>query len=126
MEPAARRYVVEFTAAMTAYVVVLFGTVLVLNGYPEAAWRYFVAVLPVLPAVLLIWVVQRSVARMDELQRRVQLEGMVFACVGTGILTFTYGFLEGVGLPHLNWVWILPLMFALWGIGSAIRGRRYR
>jgi hypothetical protein len=126
MEPAARRYIVEFSGAMGAYVVVLLGTVFVLKELPESPWRYPIAVLPVLPAAAILWVVQRYVTRLDELQRRLQLEGMVFACVGTGVLTFTYGFLEGVGLPHINWIWVMPLMFALWGIGTAIVGRRYR
>jgi hypothetical protein len=126
MQPAARRYLAEFGTAMTAYVIVLLGTAWVLNAFPEGSWRYPVAVLPVLPVVGVLWAVQRSVARMDELQRRVQLEGTAFACVGTGVLTFTYGFLEGVGLPHLNWTWVLPLLFALWGLGVALAGRRYR
>jgi hypothetical protein len=85
-----------------------------------------VAVLPIVPIVFVLWAVQRSIARMDELQRSVQLEGVAFACVGTGILTFAYGFLEGVGLPHLSWTLVLPLMFGLWGIGVALAGRRYR
>jgi hypothetical protein len=121
------RYAVEFGVAMTAYFVVLLGTAWVLRAFPEAPWRYPVAVLPVLPVVLVLWVVQRSVAAMDELQQRVQMVGVVFAGVGTGVLTFTYGFLEGVELlPHLNWTWVLPLMLALWGVGAALAGRRYR
>ncbi len=127
MTPASRRYVVEFGGAMMAYVVVLLATAWVLRAYADAPWRYPVAVLPVLPVVLVLWAVQRSVARMDELQQRVQVEGIIFAGVGTGVLTFTYGFLEGVALlPHLNWTWVLPLMLALWGIGAALAGRRYR
>jgi hypothetical protein len=126
MKTSARRYVVEFGGAMTAYVVVLLSAVWVLNAFPEAPWRYAVAVLPVLPVLLVLWAVQRFVAELDELQRRVQLEGLAFACVGTGVLTFTYGFLEGVGLPHLSWTWVLPGMFALWGLGVALAGRRYQ
>jgi hypothetical protein len=121
-----RRYLAEFGGAMTAYVLVLFSTVWVLNTFPEGQWRYAVAVLPVLPVILVLWAVQRQIARLDELQRRVQLEGLALACMGTAVLTFTYGFLEGVGLPHLNWVWVLPLMFALWGLGAALAARRYQ
>jgi hypothetical protein len=121
-----RRYLVEFGTAMAAYVVVLLACAWVLNTYPDGRWRYAVAALPVLPVIGVLWAVQRAVARMDELQRRMQLEGAAFAAVGTGVLTFTYGFLEGVGLPHLSYVWVLPLMFALWGVGSALAGRRFR
>ncbi len=126
MKPTMRRYLLEFGGAMSAYIVVLLVTTWLLSRYPEAPWRYPVAVLPVLPVLLVLWTVQRAVGRLDELQRRVQFEGLVFACVGTGVLTFAYGFLEGVGLPHLNWTLVLPLMFALWGVGVALAGRRYR
>jgi hypothetical protein len=126
MNAAARRYLAEFGGAMTVYALVLLATAWVLNRFPDGAWRYAVAVLPVTPVILVLWAVRRSIARMDELQRRIQLEGVVLACVGTGVLTFTYGFLEGVGLPHLNWTWVLPLMFALWGIGVAVARRRYQ
>jgi hypothetical protein len=63
---------------------------------------------------------------MDELQRKIQLEAVVFGFCGTALLTFSYGFLENAGFPHLNWIWIFPLMAALWGLGQAIAARRYR
>ncbi len=126
MKPTMRRYLFEFGGAMSAYVLVLLVTTWLLSQYPEAPWRYPVAVLPVLPVLFVLWTVLRAVGRLDELQQRVQFEGLVFACVGTAVLTFAYGFLEGVGLPHLNWTLVLPLMFALWGVGVALAGRRYR
>jgi hypothetical protein len=125
-QKAFRRHLTEFGVAMAGYVVVLLITVRVVEAFPEALWRYLVAVLPVVPIVFVLWAVQRAIGRMDELQRRVQLEGIAFASVGTGVLTFAYGFLEGVGLPHLSWTLVLPLMFGLWGIGVALAGRRYR
>ena len=42
------------------------------------------------------------------------------------MLTFAYGFLENAGLPKLSYVYVLPLMITLWGIGGAIATRRYR
>ena len=126
MKAPMRRYLVEFGGAMTAYMLVLLGTAWVLNAFPEGHWRYGLALLPVLPVFLVLWAVRRNLARLDELQRRVQLEGLAFGAVGTAVLTFAYGFLEGVGLPHLNWTWVLPLLFALWGIGVALAARRYR
>jgi hypothetical protein len=44
----------------------------------------------------------------------------------TGLVTFGYGFLEGVGLPHLNSTFVLPLMAVLWGAGFAGLTLRYR
>jgi hypothetical protein len=62
---------------------------------------------------------------LDELQRRIQLEALPFGFAGAGILTFSYGFLEGMGFPHLNWIFVWPLMIALWGLGGAIARRKY-
>jgi hypothetical protein len=44
---------------------------------------------------------------------------------GTALLTFSYGFLENVGFPHFSWIWVLPLMVALWGLGGALASLRY-
>jgi hypothetical protein len=63
---------------------------------------------------------------LDELQRRIQIEAFGFSLAATALITFAYGFLEGAGLPHLNWTYILPLMAALWAVGAAIFTFRYR
>ena len=64
--------------------------------------------------------------RMDELGRRIQLEALAFGFGAAGMLTFAYGFLENAGLPKLSYVFVFPLMIALWGIGGAIATRRYQ
>jgi len=63
---------------------------------------------------------------MDELQRRIHLEALGFAFGATAILTFAYGFLENAGLPRLSYIWILPAMVVLWGVGAAVASWRYR
>ncbi len=62
---------------------------------------------------------------MDELGRQIQLEALAFSFVGTALTTFGYGFLENAGLPHVNAMFVLPLMFALWGVGLALAVRKY-
>jgi hypothetical protein len=117
---------IEFGLAMLAYLMVLVGSVVVVQANPEADWRYFVVVLPVAPAAFVIWLFVRALARLDELEKRIQMEAFGFALATTALLTFGYGFLEGTGLPHLNWTYILPLMAVLWGLGTAIFKWRYR
>ena len=116
----------EFALAMIAYLMFLVGSVTVLQANPDASWRYFVAVVPVAPAALVLLLFVRRLARMDELQRRIQTQAFGFSLGATALLTFAYGFLEGVGLPHLNWTFVLPLMAILWGVGTAIFTLRYR
>ena len=117
---------IEIGLALLAYMMFLVGSVTVLRGNPDASWRYVVAVIPVLPAAVVVYLFIRRLARLDELQRRIQIEAFGFSLGATALLTFAYGFLEGVGLPHLNWTYILPLMAALWAVGTAIISFRYR
>ena len=117
---------IEFGLGVLAYLMVLVGCVTVLQANPAASWRYVVAVLPVVPAALTLWTFVRSLARLDELQKRIQMQSFGFSLGATALFTFGYGFLEGEGLPHLSWIFILPVMVILWGIGTAIFTIRYR
>jgi hypothetical protein len=117
---------IEIGLALLAYLMLLIGSVTLLRANPNAGWRYVVAVVPVLPAALVVLLFVRRLAQTDELQKRIQTEAFAFALAGTALLTFTYGFLEGAGLPHLNWTFILPLIAVLWGVGTAIFTFRYR
>ncbi|MEO8745809.1 MAG: hypothetical protein ABI455_11150 [Candidatus Dormiibacterota bacterium] len=117
---------IEFGLAMFAYLAVLVGSVTVVGANPTAPWRYYVIVLPVLPGALVIWQFVMALARLDEMQKRIQMEAFGFALATTALLTFGYGFLEGAGLPHLSWTFVLPLMAVLWAIGAAICTWRYR
>ena len=116
----------EFLAAMAAYVVVLLIAITLINLSPSTAWwRVPLALAPVIPAIFGIIAFMRYMSRMDELQRRIQFEGLAFGFGVAGILTFSYGFLEIVGFPHISLLWVFPFMIALWGIGTGIAARRY-
>jgi hypothetical protein len=117
---------IEIILALLAYMMFLVGSVTVLRGNPDAPWRYIVAVIPVAPAAVVLYLIGRRLTQLDELQMRIQIESFGFSLGATALITFTYGFLEGVGLPHLNWTFILPLMAILWAVGTAVFTFRYR
>jgi len=122
----ARRYLVEFGSAMIAYVVVILVSGAVVDAHPTAGWRFAVVVTPVVPGLLALWAVIRHVRRLDERERRVQLEAATVAGLGTGLITFTYGFLEEAGAPAVPLVLVLPLFIALWGAGVVVAAVRDR
>lgn len=124
--PAARTYLKEFGAAMLAYTVLLPLSLFLIQGHATTPWRIPLALLPVVPVALAFWAILRAVARMDELQRRIQFEALVVAVGGAVLLTFAYGTLQNVGLPPLNLMFITPLLVALWGLGLALASWRYR
>jgi hypothetical protein len=126
MNKAVRAYVIQFWSAMLAYVLVLFVSVALIQRDPQAPWRYALAVTPVVPAFFALMGFIRFLGRVDELQRRIQLEAIGLSFAATSMLTFAYGFLEDVGFPRLSYGWILPLMVMLWGLGLGLASRRYR
>ena len=121
-----RRYKREIGISMTIYVLLVFITVYLIKHGMAAPWTYVVATLPVFPALMVPVAINRFFRSMDELQRRIQLEGLAFAFTLTAILTLSYGFLQNAGLPDISWIWIWPLMGFLWAIGLGIARRRYR
>jgi hypothetical protein len=116
---------IQFGFAILAYLMVLVGSITVVQANREAAWKYYVVVLPVIPAALVIWLTVRALGRLDEVQKRKQMQALGFSMAATGLMTFGYGFLEGVGLPHLNSTFVLPLMAVLWGVGMLLLSLRY-
>ncbi len=116
---------IEFGGSMFAYSVVLIVALLLIEANPHAPWRYALAVTPVIPICFALLAFIRALGHMDELHRLVQLNAVGFGFGATAIITFTYGFLELAGFPTISSIWVLPLMVALWGIGTAVAYRRY-
>jgi hypothetical protein len=121
-----RRYSAEMLLAMAAYVVVLCGSLAIVKRFEMGSLKYAVVLAPMLPCAFALSAVVRALGRVDELQRKIQLEALAIAFGATAFLTFAYGFLEGAGLPHLSWIWVWPLMGGLWMVGIGIAKSRYR
>ena len=123
---AVRRYYREFLASGVAYGASLYLVDFVVDANPDAAWRYVIALLPVIPAVLIVVAVLRFHRRRDELQQRITIEAIALAFAGTAVITFTYGFLDQaeLGLPRINWTWVWALMGSLWLICEFLVRRR--
>ena len=124
---AMRRYVKEFLVAMTMYVLILIASVSLLNNLDlTRVWQIIISLAPALPIILVIIAILRLLRDSDELQQRVHLLSTTFSAVLTGFITFSYGFLENIGFPHFPTLWILPMLFMLWGLGLAYFTRRYQ
>lgn len=126
----ARRYLGEFLPAMLGYVLAVPVSLLLLLNVPMAsALKVPVALLPMLPALLALRAVLRHLRRLDELERRVQVEAIGVASLLVGMGTFALGFLQNVQLlpaPPGLMLWVFPAMIAVWGVAVAVITRRYR
>ena len=120
-----RRQLIEVGVAMLVYALVLCASVFLLKtGYFDGAAATLVALLPVLPCGAACWAVLRQLRRLDERELRVQVEALGLAVFGTALLSFGYGFLEGLGWPRLSMFAVWPVMAGLWLIGGWVAGRR--
>ena len=110
---------INFGLSMLAYLMVLVGSITVVQANPEASWRYYVAALPAIPAALGLVIFVRGLMRLDEIQIKIQLFALGLAAGATALVTFGYGFLESAGLPHMSPAYVLPLLALFWGLGTA-------
>lgn len=122
-----KRYFKEFGISMGFYIVLLIASILIITnvGLPKAA-QVIVTLIPVVPTIFVVIAVMRALRDSDELQQRIQLQAVTFSAIVTGLITFSYGFLENIGFPHLPSLFIFPLMIALWGIGAGIFAGKYK
>ncbi len=107
-----------------AAVTVLF----VLTNLPPPL-RAVAAILPLLPSAGYVWCVVRMFRRVDELQRRIQLESLGFAFPATALLALAVDLLEQARiLPAIHWGWsgLVAVMCLLWSAGWIMASRRYR
>ena len=122
-----KRYFKEFGISMGFYVVLLIASISVLTKFelPKAA-QIVVALIPVIPTVFVVISVMRALRDSDELQQRIQLQAVTFSAIVTGLITFSYGFLENIGFPHFPTLFVFPLLIMLWGIGAGIFAGKYK
>ena len=88
--------------------------------------KWFVALAPNLIALVVLRSYLRFLRMTDELQRRIQLEGLAVG-FGAGFI-FGIGYLvaEGAGAPPFKAVWMILVMTAGWIVGNVFALRRYR
>jgi hypothetical protein len=92
-----------------------------------AAWRIPVGLLPMIPAILSIFPLMAAYRNQDELQRKIQAEGILFSFILTAVVTFSYGFLERyAGFPSASMFFVWPAMALFWVAGQTLASTRYR
>ncbi|MFY8091951.1 MAG: hypothetical protein ACOVN0_00585 [Niveispirillum sp.] len=122
-----RRYAMELGAGLLFYGAVLPLIIFALrNGWVGEDWKVPLLLLPMLPVFVIAWVILRQIRRLDEFQRKTQLEVLAFSFAGTALLSLSYGFLEIAGLPKLSMFYVWPVMSALWIIGGLVSRLHYR
>src|SRR5476649_377209 len=102
MDANAKRYVMEFGSSMAAYTVMVPVSIWLLKGHEHSPLRFLFAVLPVIPSAFALWAAIRFFRGLDELQRRIQFEGIAFGFLGTGLGAGSRGIVQNAGLPQAD------------------------
>jgi len=126
MDANGKRYLKEFGSSMAVYTIMVPVSIWLLKGHEHSSLRFLFAVLPVIPSAFAMWAAIRFFRGLDELQRRIQFEGLAFSFLATCLISLTWGFLQNAGFPHADVIWVTPLLIVLWGIGLGISSRRYQ
>lgn len=122
-----KTYTRAFLTAMIAYAVVLVvSSALLQNSPSDAWWRIPLALTPIIPIFFALRAFLRFFHRIDELQKRIQLEALALSFGVTCVVAFSYGLLQYAGFPTLNWTWVPACMLVFWGIGTTIATLRYQ
>lgn len=94
--------------------------------------RVAITLAPLLPGILYLRTLLKSFWQMDELQRRIQIEGLGLALVGTLVVMTALNIFTAEGIRLVNYPQGLGIggvyltMFILWSIGVSISTFRYR
>jgi hypothetical protein len=108
------------------YVLALVFCLRLLRDDMDPTLRLALALAPALPGLVLVASVGMAIARLDEMQRRIQVEAMAIAFGGTLLVTVTWGLLARVGVAQPNWLWVGLVMMGLWLAGKLWMLWRYR
>lgn len=122
-----RRYLIELGASLLLYVLLLVASNLVIHAV-DAQGGLLIALLlvPMIGGVAAAWAVMRGIWRLDEMQRRIQLDAIAIGFLATALLTFGWGFAELGGAPRMPAFAVWPIMATGWIFGTFVARRRYR
>ena len=126
MELARKQYTRRMMLALLVYAALVAPSIPLIAANPDAAWRFPLAVAPVLPFIYGIFSYLRYIRMIDELQRRIAIEALAIAFGASAAITFCLGLLQIAGLPDINWSFVWAVMGGCWILGGLYADRRYR
>lgn len=122
-----QRYTKELIWSSIAYAIVLIISIVLLKKleFPRV-WQVIISLSPAIPVVFVILAIMRLIIHSDELQQHVLLLATSLSAAVTGLITFSYGFLENVGYPKFPTFYVFPMLVFIWGIGLRYFEKRYQ
>ena len=127
MKKVNQQYMRELIGSIVAYSILLIGSIWLVNTYLETSpLRFVVVILPMIPVIFTIRAMVNYLTNTDEMEREIQLKSLAISLAGTAFITFTYGFLEGVGLARISMFFVWPVIAILWIVARFWLNRQYQ
>jgi len=124
---AARAYVRRFVPLMIAYVLLLFGANWLRDTVqPAGPFAFFLAILPALPLIGVIWAIGRLlVEETDEYLRSLHVRQFLIATGFMLVIVCVWGFLESFDqVPHIPMYWAFIIWCVGLGVGTTVNEMR--
>jgi hypothetical protein len=122
-----RIYLRELGAGIGLYLVLLFGTVVAVHRWAlQGGALVALLLLPMIGIGATAIAILRQIWRLDEMQRRIQLDAIAISFLATAVTTLGWGFAQLGGAPPMHPFAVWPMMAVYWIIGIAVARRRYR
>ena len=127
--PAAKRFARDSYVSMALYVLVGAGCFALWRS-GQAQWGVVVFAFAMIAYVAMsLRAAMRLFSSLDEVQRRMQYEALLFAVGAVAFGSFAYGLLEVIGavptLPHAL-ILVAPAMILVWRVAYLFVARRYK
>lgn len=117
-------YLIQLSLGLGAYGAGLLAMNYLYRG--DSAYKYWLVILPILPLVYVAKTILKAITQMDEMWRKIIMEGMAFSGIATGFTCFSYLFIRDMGGVEFRSEWAFYLMWIYYGIGSFFSWRRYQ
>ena len=112
--------------ALATFVLGLFGYLYLLDLDLTNTQKQLSSLLAILPAIVFVVMLGSAIGQLDEMQRRIQTEGIAIAFAGTAIVVGVFALLGVAGVPTPNWGFLLVIMTFMWGVGKLWTMWRYK
>ncbi len=96
-----------------------------IENNPDGQYNFWIAISPMLPAIFVGLGMVKALHKLDELERKTLLEGMVFSFMFTLLFVNTLGLLENNGFSGINGTYIGLVMVVLWLVGKIWSMNKY-
>jgi hypothetical protein len=123
-----KQYQRHMFAVMAVYVALMLLEWPQVRSVSSLPWKIVLALLPVIPAVIVIWLLAKRVMHGDELEQRLYLLALSVASGVVCALSLVGGFLYAAGVVALNGdvlIWVAPVLSIVFGLAHVWLRRRY-